>query len=47
MQSNAEFVNLKKILGLTTGKVYSNTSELRYSSILILADADVDGIHIR
>lgn len=46
---NEEFINLKKILGLQTGKRYDNDSvkELRYGSILLMMDADVDGSHIK
>ena len=44
---NEEIINLKKILGLQTGKQYKDTTELRYGSIVILTDADDDGKHIR
>ena len=44
---NDEINNLKKIIGLRQGKVYNDTSELRYGSIMILTDADVDGSHIK
>lgn len=46
---NEEFKNLKLILGLHTGKVYTkdNLNELRYGSIIIASDADVDGAHIK
>jgi len=44
---NAEIKNLKLILGLQQGKVYEDLSELRYGSIMILTDADVDGSHIK
>ena len=44
---NDEIMNLKKILGLQQGKKYKDTSELRYSSILILTDQDLDGSHIK
>lgn len=44
---NEEISNLKKIIGLESGKVYKSTSELRYGKILILTDADTDGAHIR
>jgi DNA topoisomerase-2 len=47
ISKNEEFKNLKTILGLQQGKVYEDVSELRYGSILILTDADVDGSHIK
>lgn len=44
---NEEITNIKKILGLQSGKSYDSTAELRYGSIMILADADADGSHIK
>lgn len=44
---NEELTCIKRSLGLETGKTYISTDELRYGRIMILADADVDGIHIR
>jgi DNA topoisomerase-2 len=44
---NEEIVNIKKILGLQQGKTYKDTSELRYKGIIIMADQDVDGFHIK
>jgi len=44
---NEEISNLKKIIGLETGKVYKSVNELRYGRIMILTDADTDGAHIR
>ncbi|AYV80940.1 MAG: DNA gyrase/topoisomerase IV [Harvfovirus sp.] len=45
--NNAEFKNLKQILGLKQGKKYDNGSKLRYGGIIILTDQDVDGSHIK
>ena len=42
-----EIADLKKIIGLESGKKYTNTSGLRYGSILIMTDQDYDGSHIR
>ena len=44
---NEEIANIKKIIGLETGKVYKELSELRYGKILILTDQDEDGSHIK
>jgi DNA topoisomerase-2 len=44
---NAEIQSIKKILGLEHGKQYTDTSGLRYGSIMIMTDADVDGSHIK
>lgn len=47
--NNDEFNNLKKILGLSMGRVYTkdNLYNLRYGSVLLMMDADVDGSHIK
>ena len=49
INSNEEVKNIKTILGLQHGKVYSseNIKELRYGSIAIATDADCDGSHIK
>src|SRR6056300_1080188 len=47
LSGNAEFQNIKKILGLQQGKVYTSLSELRYSRLMIMTDADDDGTHIK
>ena len=47
IMNNKEFINLKQIIGLQNGKVYKDTSELRYGSIILMMDADVDGSHIK
>lgn len=44
---NDEISNLKKILGLETGKVYTDTTDLRYGHIILMTDSDVDGSHIK
>lgn len=47
VEQTKEIAELKKILGLTSGKKYTDTSSLRYGSILIMTDQDYDGSHIR
>ena len=47
LSGNVEFQNIKKILGLQQGKVYTSLSELRYSRLMIMTDADDDGTHIK
>ena len=44
---NEELTSIKKILGLEHGKVYKSLSELRYSRVMIMADQDHDGSHIK
>ena len=46
---NEEINNLKKIIGLQKNKQYNenNINELRYRYLLILADKDSDGFHIK
>jgi DNA topoisomerase-2 len=44
---NEELAAIKKILGLEQGKVYTDTTSLRYGRVLIMSDQDVDGFHIR
>jgi DNA topoisomerase II len=45
--SNEEINNLKQIIGLQHGKKYTSVDTLRYGSICILTDQDLDGSHIR
>jgi DNA topoisomerase-2 len=47
IMENEEVSNLKKILGLESGKTYENIDELRYGKIMIMTDADEDGKHIK
>jgi DNA topoisomerase-2 len=42
-----EIAELKKILGLESGKKYTSVTSLRYGSIMIMTDQDYDGSHIR
>lgn len=44
---NEELTSIKKILGLEHGKVYKTLSELRYGRVMIMADQDHDGSHIK
>lgn len=47
LKNNKEIQDIKKIMGLQHGKEYDDTSSLRYGGIMILADSDVDGFHIK
>lgn len=47
ISENDEITNIKKIVGLESGKMYNDTSELRYGKIMILSDQDRDGSHIK
>jgi DNA topoisomerase-2 len=48
---NKEIIEIKKILGLETGKSYNSIEEthksLRYGKILFITDQDLDGSHIK
>lgn len=44
--ANAEIQHLKKALGLSHGRVYTDTKGLRYGRVLVATDADDDGMHI-
>jgi len=46
LNKNAEFCNIKKIVGLKDGVIYTDTNDLRYDHICIMADQDIDGSHI-
>jgi DNA gyrase/topoisomerase IV subunit B len=45
--ANEELTAIKKILGLEQGKNYKDISELRYGRVMIMADQDHDGSHIK
>ena len=47
VEQTKEIAELKKILGLASGKKYTDVSSLRYGSIMIMTDQDYDGSHIR
>jgi DNA topoisomerase II len=47
VMDNAELSSIVKIMGLTFAKEYTNTNGLRYSSVMIMADQDIDGSHIK
>ena len=44
---NKEITDIKKIVGLQNGKVYTDVSELRYGHIMMMCDQDTDGSHIK
>ena len=45
--ANQEITYIKQILGLVTGKVYTDVKQLRYGRVMIMTDQDVDGSHIK
>jgi DNA topoisomerase-2 len=45
--ANEELTAIKKILGLEQGKKYKDISELRYGRVMVMADQDHDGSHIK
>ncbi|KAJ1961864.1 DNA topoisomerase 2 [Dipsacomyces acuminosporus] len=47
ISDNQEFTNIKQILGLKHGTNYKSTEQLRYGHVMIMADQDVDGSHIK
>ena len=47
INENKEISEIKKILGLETGKTYKDADELRYGKVLFMTDQDLDGSHIK
>lgn len=51
ISENKEISDLKKILGLETGKVYGSIDDvhksLRYGKVMFMTDQDLDGSHIK
>ncbi len=51
ISENKEIAEIKKILGLETGKVYNTIEDvhknLRYSKVVFMTDQDLDGSHIK
>ena len=47
INENKEIIEIKKILGLETGKTYTNIKSLRYGKIVFMTDQDLDGSHIK
>lgn len=51
ISENKEIAEIKKILGLETGKKYKNMDDvaknLRYGKVLFMTDQDLDGSHIK
>ena len=51
ISANKEITDIKKILGLETGKEYTNVADihrnLRYGKIMVMTDQDLDGSHIK
>lgn len=44
---NEELTHIKQILGLESGRIYTDLKQLRYGRVMIMTDQDVDGSHIK
>lgn len=44
---NEELTAIKKIVGLEQGRKYATVKDLRYGRIMVMADQDLDGAHIK
>lgn len=47
IMANKEIQDLLQIIGLKIGNVYTDTKDLRYGCLMIMADQDHDGSHIK
>ena len=51
ISDNKEITDIKKILGLETGRAYTNIADvhkcLRYGKVMVMTDQDLDGSHIK
>ena len=47
IENNEEIIAIKQIMGLQKDKVYHDNKGLRYGNIMVLADQDTDGYHIK
>lgn len=45
--ANKIISDLKKVLGLESGKTYTSTARLRYGQVVLMTDQDLDGAHIK
>jgi DNA topoisomerase II len=47
INNNAEISALKQIIGLQHARQYDDVKSLRYGKVMIMADQDQDGSHIK